>query len=203
MALTTDQKGNIAEHAVMFCAAKLGVEVYRPVGEGGRCDMLFELGGRFVRVQCKWAPRDGEVITVRCYSASRNRHGFVRRFYTAAEVDAFAVYCPDTERCYFLPYELFFERRHISLRVGAPRNKQRQRVNWAKDFEFAARLGRSHGAIAQLGERLHGMQKVAGSSPAGSIERPSRAPAGASSGGGLLPAHSAAAAAATPRVSSP
>src|SRR5690242_18192617 len=35
----------------------------------------------------------------------------------------------------------------------------------------------SRGAIAQLGERLHGMQEVAGSSPAGSIRRGGRAPA--------------------------
>jgi hypothetical protein len=40
-------------------------------------------------------------------------------------------------------------------------------VNWAKDFEFDATLG-PRGAIAQLGERLAGSQKVAGSSPAGS-----------------------------------
>ena len=30
--------------------------------------------------------------------------------------------------------------------------------------------GPVYGAIAQLGERLHGMQEVAGSSPAGSTE---------------------------------
>ena len=36
-----------------------------------------------------------------------------------------------------------------------------------EDFEFGARLAHL-GAIAQLGERLDGIQKVAGSSPAGS-----------------------------------
>ena len=37
------------------------------------------------------------------------------------------------------------------------------------DFEFDATLG-PRGAIAQLGERLAGSQKVAGSSPAGSTD---------------------------------
>jgi hypothetical protein len=45
--------------------------------------------------------------------------------------------------------------------------RQRQLVTWADDFDFAARLSR-YGAIAQLGERVHGMHEVAGSSPAGS-----------------------------------
>jgi hypothetical protein len=35
--LTTDQKGNIAETAITAAAVRLGVDVYRPVGEGVRC----------------------------------------------------------------------------------------------------------------------------------------------------------------------
>ena len=50
-----------------------------------------------------------------------------------------------------------------------PGNHQRRGIRPANDFEFAATLGRLRGPIAQLGERLHGMQEVAGSSPAGSI----------------------------------
>ena len=50
--LSTDQKGNIAEAAIALAAAKLGVVVYRPLGEGGRCDMIFEIGDDLLRVQC-------------------------------------------------------------------------------------------------------------------------------------------------------
>jgi hypothetical protein len=71
--------------------------------------------------------------------------------------------------------ELEIARRAAELGIARPRppkNNQRAGIHWAKDFEFAATLGRSQGAIAQLGERLLGMQKVAGSSPAGSIFLP-------------------------------
>jgi hypothetical protein len=57
--LTTEQKGNVAENAIVFEAVKLGIDVYRPVGEGGRFDMIFEVGERLWRVQCKWAPLHG------------------------------------------------------------------------------------------------------------------------------------------------
>ena len=169
MELTTDQKGNIAEQAVIWHATILGIDVYRPVGEGGRYDMLFDLDDRLVRVQCKWAPQDRGVIVVRCYTCRRNREGILKRPYAVGEIDALAAYCPNTGCCYYLPFEMFGQRTEIRLRLHSSKNNQRIGINWAKDFEFAATLGRSQGAIAQLGERLLGMQKVAGSSPAGSI----------------------------------
>jgi PD-(D/E)XK nuclease superfamily protein len=168
--LTTDQKGNVAELAIARDALTLGIDVYRPLGEGGRCDLIFEIDERLSRVQCKWAPRQRDVIVVRCYSTRRNRAGLVRRACTDAEIDAFAAYCPDTERCYFLPFSAFRPRSEIFLRLAPCKNSQKQRINWARDYEFAATLG-PRGAIAQLGERLHGMQEVAGSSPAGSTDR--------------------------------
>ena len=165
--LTTDQKGNVAELAIAAAAAGLGIDVYRPVGEGGRADLLFGVEDMLLRIQCKWAPLLGDTIIVRCYSSRRNRDGFVRRRYDEGEVDAFAAYCDATGNCYLLPPRMWVGRREVRLRVGPCKNNQQLRINWARDFEFAATLGAS-GAIAQLGERLHGMQEVAGSSPASS-----------------------------------
>jgi hypothetical protein len=165
--LSTDQKGTIAETAIVAAAVKLGIEVYRPVGEGGRYDMIFDFVGRLWRVQCKWAPRHDDVVVLRCYSSRRSRGGLIRRRYVVGELDAFAAYCPDTDRCYFMPYELFAGRTQVHLRLRQSRNNQAQGINWAKDYEFAATLG-PLGAIAQLGERRHGMAEVAGSIPAGS-----------------------------------
>ena len=42
--LTTDQKGAIAETAIVHEAVKLGIEVYRPVMEGGRFDLRAAAG---------------------------------------------------------------------------------------------------------------------------------------------------------------
>ena len=53
--MTTNQKGAIAETAVAHAAIKLGIDVYRPVAEGGRYDLIFVLDDDLLRVQCKWA----------------------------------------------------------------------------------------------------------------------------------------------------
>jgi hypothetical protein len=165
--LTSDRKGNIAETAIVAAAVKLGIDVYRPVGEGGRYDMIFDFAERLWRVQCKWAPRQEDVVVLRCYSSRRNRDGLMRRTYVAGEFDAFAAYCPHNDTCYFMPYELYEGRTQVHLRLEPSKNNQRSGIHWAKEYEFAATLRRP-GAIAQLGERLLGMQEVAGSSPAGS-----------------------------------
>ena len=50
--VTTDQKGAVAELAIALAAVRLGVDVYRPVAEGGRYDLIFEIGERLWRLQC-------------------------------------------------------------------------------------------------------------------------------------------------------
>jgi hypothetical protein len=155
--MTTDQKGAIAEACIAAAAIKLGIDVYRPVAEGGRYDMIFATD-RLLRVQCKWASRRGTVLTISCQSARRCADGFIRRRYTAEEVDAIAAYCLELDRCFLLPIALVENRPSISLRLAPCRNNQRRRVNWADDFDFAATLGHLQGAVAQLGERLPGRQ---------------------------------------------
>jgi hypothetical protein len=164
--LTTDQKGAIAEAAIALAAIELGIGVSRPLGDE-RYDLVFDLGTRFLRVQCKWASREGEIVLVRSYSCRRTRDGLLRRPYSTDEIDAVAAYCAELDRCYLLPGQLFGGRAVIHLRLEPTRNNQKLGVNWAEQYEFDATLGR-FGAIAQLGERQRGTLEVAGSSPAGS-----------------------------------
>ena len=176
--LTTNRKGAIAELAIAKAALEHGIQVYRPVAEGGRYDLIFGFAATVLRVQCKLAPLLGGAIVVRCFSSRRSRTGFVRSPYTNDELDAFALYCPELERSYLIPFAATGGSPELRLRVFPAGNNQRRGIRLASDFEFAATLRRlSPGPIAQLGERRAGSAKVAGSSPAGSIRLlPSIAP---------------------------
>ncbi len=171
--LTPSQKGSIAESAIVAAAIKHGIAIFKPINEGLRYDLVFELNGKFIRVQCKWVVRRGDAIVVPCVSRRRSGHGFVTRRYSRTEIDAFAGYCAEIDQCYFVPLASFPNHRAIQLRLEATRNNQRVGVNWAKDYELAARLG-ALGAVAQLGERDAGSVEAAGSSPAGSTKSRSR-----------------------------
>ena len=142
--LTTDQKGAIAELAIARAAAEFGIGVWT-AQTIERFDLIFDLRPQLVRVQCKWACRRDDVLVVRCCSHRRNRDGVVRRRYSSDEIDAFAAYCAELNRCYLLPADLFAGRTMIHLRLEPPQNNQKLGINWANDYEFAARLSRFQG----------------------------------------------------------
>jgi hypothetical protein len=108
--LTTDQKGVIAEPAVVLEAVRAGVGVFQPLGDE-RYDLI-----------------------------PRGPNGFLHSGYRPGEIDAIAAYCAALDRCYLLPSELSIDRALVQLRLTPTRNKQQLRINWACDFDFAATL---------------------------------------------------------------
>ena len=166
--LSPDQKGALAESAIVHAAVKLGLGVFRPLSDGERYDLIFNLRPRLVRVQCKTAVLHDDVVSVPLYSSRRSADGFVKCVYTNDEIDAVAAYSPELERCFLLPMGMLAARTYLQLRLAPSKNNQRARINWAEDYEFEATLKRL-GAVAQLGERRAGSAKVRGSSPLGSM----------------------------------
>jgi hypothetical protein len=160
--MSTNHKGAIAETAITAEATRLGVEVYRPVAEGGRFDLIFAFAdASLARVQCKWATKQGQVVVIRAYSCRRAAEGLRHRTYSADEVDAIAAYCHELERCFYVPIAKIAGRRSFQIRLGPSLNNQSKGVNWAATYDL--------GAIAQLGERSAGSRKVGGSNPPSSI----------------------------------
>ena len=158
--------GAIAEAAVAAEATKLGVPVLKPMFEDRRYDLVFELPARLVRVQCKWSSLRGDVVNVRARTCRRVAGGYERGTYSPEEVDAIAVYCADTGRCYLIPVEEIPPSGCIYLRLRPAKNNQLKGLHLAAEYEL------NLGAIAQLGERVPGRHEVAGSSPASSTQEP-------------------------------
>jgi PD-(D/E)XK endonuclease len=158
--LSTNQKGAIAETRITAAAVELGIEVYRPVVEGGRYDLILGVGDRLFRTQCKWANREGDVVVVRGRTCRHTPRGYVWTTYSAAEVEGIAAWCPDTAECYFIPIAEIDGQSCMHLRLAPARNNQELLVHWASQYRL--------GAIAQLGERRAGSAKVVGSSPTSS-----------------------------------
>ena len=102
--LTPSEKGGIAELAIAAAAVKAGIPVLRPLVEGLRYDLAFELPSGLARVQCKWgAIRDGVIRVQLAGSRHTPGRGYVRSRYTADEIDMVAVYCSELDRVYVVP----------------------------------------------------------------------------------------------------
>lgn len=133
--ISTDRKGAIAEAAVLRAAVRLGYGVAIPFAPT-RYDLVLDIGPRLLRVQCKWASRQGEVVSVQCHSTRRAPEGFRKRSYDGHEIDAIAAYCPELGCCFVLPPGLFAGRAYVSLRLSPTRNGQSLGVHWADDYDI-------------------------------------------------------------------
>jgi prevent-host-death family protein len=158
---TGNHKGAVAEAKIAAAAIELGVTVLKPMSEHGRYDLVFDVGGRLLRVQCKWANRKGDVVSVYVAGSYLSPSGYVRSTYAANEVDVIAAYCGELDECYLLPIELVAGQCSVHLRLAPARNGQRAGLHFAGDHLIS-------GAVAQLGERRHGMAEATGSSPVSS-----------------------------------
>lgn len=153
-------KGNVAELKIAAEAARLGIPVLQPMTEHERYDLVFEIDGELKRIQCKSAPRKGEIVSVRFVTNRRGPNGFITTRYTAEEIDAVAAYCPELDECYYIPIAEIDGTTTFHLRLAPTLNGQRAALHFATDYRL--------GAIAQLGERSAGSRKVVGSNPTSS-----------------------------------
>src|SRR3954469_22838824 len=157
MELNPNHKGNVAELAFAAEAARLGLEVHLPVTEHGRADLVIGIGGRLIRVQCKWANRRGDVVSINLTTSRRSGDGHIRTTYTADEIDAIGAYCDELRECFLIPIDLAAGKRAMHLRLAPARNGQRAALNWAQEYRL--------GAVAQLAERRRGTAEARGSNP--------------------------------------
>jgi prevent-host-death family protein len=163
----SNRKGNVAELAFAAEAARLGLEVYMPLTEHGRADLVLGINGRLCQVQCKWANRTGDVVRVNLATSRRARSGYVRTCYSADEVDAIGAYCDELKACFLIPIEIAEGKAALSLRLAPARNGQRAALNWADQYRL--------GAVAQLAERRRGTAEARGSNPLSSTSEASAA----------------------------
>lgn len=138
-------KGAVGEQAIVLAATKLGVPVLRPVAEHGRTGLALEIGGDLFRGQVQWGrlspARDVVIVALR--TSRCTTRGQVYGTYSEGEVDLFAVYCGELDRCFLLPARPLANKTTLYLRLTAARNRQRACINLADDFTFG-------GAVAQL-----------------------------------------------------
>ena len=162
--IDSNHKGNVAELAIATEAARLGLSVLKPLTEHERYDLALDLGARVLRVQCKWATYNGDVVHINVGRCRTSRRGYVKTTYGENEIDALAAYCEALARCYLLPVSMIAGKHAVHLRTKPAKNNQRAAINFAVDYEL--------GAVAQLEERRPGRAEATGSSPVSSTPKP-------------------------------
>jgi hypothetical protein len=129
--------GQRSEAAILAELVKRGHQVLIPYGINHRYDLVVDIGGRFLRAQCKTGRlRQGVIL----FNTVSTRVNTVRTYiapYDAEQIDLFLIYCPETERVYALDVGEAASS-NGRLRVDPAVNGQAKGIRWAADHELPA-----------------------------------------------------------------
>lgn len=130
-------KGAIGEAEARAEFTRRGWIVCDPNRDDSPYDMVVDTGDNLYRVQVKYAALDEDgSIHVSIRRSNPNATGTVDQDYTSDEVDVFAVYCPETDTVYWVPFEEA-PRTEMCLRVGETTDNHR--IRWADNYTIDKR----------------------------------------------------------------
>lgn len=95
--------------------------------------MIVDDGESLKKVQVKTGRVIGGCVKFNTCSVKKNGG---RNFYTENDVDLFAVYVPETDKQYLIPFAQVRLSGFMVLRLVPAANNQAKGVVWAKDFEI-------------------------------------------------------------------
>jgi hypothetical protein len=128
--MTTAEKGNASEAAILSAFTSRGFRVLLPFGDGHPFDLVVYLGGDdFLRVQCKTSRLVSGCIG---FNSRSTDHGGGPGRYTGL-ADVFGVYFPPLDSVYVVPAEEVAGLA-VQLRLKPTLNNQRKRVRMAADY---------------------------------------------------------------------
>jgi hypothetical protein len=129
----TNAKGEFGEAMILADLRRQGHGIAIPFGHDAPFDLVVvrKENGALEKVQCKYTTSDGRVILVRIESNS----AWVHHRYTKDEVDWIAVYDATTNRCFYVPSQVWDGQVRVNLRLVPTINGQTKGIRFAAEFE--------------------------------------------------------------------
>lgn len=129
----TKSKGDLGILKAKLDLFEQGYLILNPETEHAPFDIVAYEEGTFKRVQVKYRKlKKNDTVEITFRSSYAFSGGVVNKAIDKNEVDIYAIYCPETDQCYYIDPNHFSQ--SVSLRVGIPRNNQSNGVHWAEDF---------------------------------------------------------------------
>ena len=126
--------GNLSQAKVWARLIERDYRVFAPIGDGDQIDLIMIPPGSSTpsRVQVKTGRlQDGAISFATCTSNWRSLEKIAYD-----EIDYFAVYCPETESVYLIPFSETPQKTKATLRIDPAGNGMTHRIRWAKDYEI-------------------------------------------------------------------
>ena len=131
--MNTKHTGDTSVSRILAKLIETGHTVSLPFGDNARYDLICDFNGQLLRLQCKTGRLSNGAIVFPVSSSAAHR-GSGRRAYHG-EIDAFAVFCPQTAHVLLVPMaDIGSCRKEVRLRVHPSRNRQLRRIRLAQRY---------------------------------------------------------------------
>ena len=130
----TKNKGDLGVLKAQLDLYEKGYLILTPNTEHAPFDIVAYKEGKFLRVQVKYRAIKNETILIKFSTSWADKNGTHIVQYDKNEIDLICVYCPDTDKCYYInPKEC---NKNIVLRFSPPKSSQKSKINMAEDFLY-------------------------------------------------------------------
>jgi hypothetical protein len=140
----TKDKGDLGVYEVMADLGRHDIYSCIPISEHLPFDIVaVSHDGELRRIQVKYRSlsKIGNIV-IELSSNHSDRNGVHKKPVDLNSFDCYALYCPQTDKVYYVRNDEIAHptRRCFTIRIEPPRNKQRQRINLASEYEGADRI---------------------------------------------------------------
>ena len=130
----TKEKGDIGVMEVMLDLTKKGYKIFTTISEHLPFDFVAFKNNKFYKIQAKYRSEVNGIITVPLRTSWSDKNGSHNNFYDKEDIDYISIYCPETEKCYYVRIKDFDNTTAIILRLNTPKNNQTKGVKLANDY---------------------------------------------------------------------
>jgi len=128
----TKNKGDLGVLKAQLDLYEKGYLILTPHTEHSPFDLVGYKNGKFLRIQVKYRTAKNDKIEVPFRTCWVDKNGTHTQDYDKNEIDLMCVYCPDTDKCYYVnPQEC---NKTFNLRLSTPKNNQKSGIHLAEDY---------------------------------------------------------------------
>lgn len=129
--MNTNEKGNIGLAKVISDLIEKGYFVFTPFADTTIVDLVVsnkEMELKRIQIKYRKINKTG-VLEISSASTINGR----KKYSNIEHIDIWAIYCPNNNKVYYLPANIFNNKKTIYLRINKPKNNQKN-INLGKDY---------------------------------------------------------------------
>jgi hypothetical protein len=130
----TKTKGDIGVAKSIADLTGKGFDIMIPLSEHLPFDLVIYKNMNFQRVQVKYTSMRNNIINVDGRGCWVDKHSLHIKKPNRSEIDIICAYCPELDKCFYVPIEKLPEGGQIILRLNKTKKNQKKRINFAKDY---------------------------------------------------------------------